>query len=75
MILSLRCAFCRRCREIEVTEEQARLLSLPRHQRPHIQDILPDHSADDREMFISQMCPKCWKATFGDEDDCEEVRE
>ena len=34
----------------------------------NIQDILPNLAPEYREMFISGMCPKCWKDTFGDEE-------
>lgn len=30
-----------------------------------IQDILPDVSAEWRELLISHTCPKCWKKMFG----------
>lgn len=33
-----------------------------------MQDKFPNVDADWREMFISGMCPKCWKETFGDEE-------
>lgn len=35
----------------------------------HIQHILPDHSPEDRELFITQMCPKCWDELFKDEEE------
>ena len=33
----------------------------------NIQDIFPDLEPEWREMFISNMCPNCWKKTFGDD--------
>lgn len=36
----------------------------------HIQDVMPELSADDREMLISGMHADCWDALFPpDEDD------
>lgn len=67
MILRPMCIFCGCYKDVEVTEEQADLLLLPRSLRPPVQDILPDHDAGIRELFISQMCPDCWNDTFGDE--------
>ena len=34
-----------------------------------VQDAFPYLSADEREMLISGICPKCWRDTFGDEDE------
>lgn len=31
----------------------------------NIQDIFPELSPEDREMLISQICPKCWDEMFG----------
>lgn len=33
-----------------------------------IQDILPNHTPDEREMFISNICTDCWNEIFNDED-------
>jgi hypothetical protein len=37
--------------------------------RRHIQDILSDHSPDERELFISGTCPECWDIMFKEKDD------
>lgn len=37
--------------------------------RRHIQDIFPYLTNEDREMFISQVCPVCWNDMFSDEED------
>tara|TARA_Y100001936_G_C15920077_1_gene583530 strand:+ start:207 stop:437 length:231 start_codon:yes stop_codon:yes gene_type:complete len=34
-----------------------------------IQDALPELSAGDREMLISQTCDDCWRMMFGDDED------
>lgn len=31
-----------------------------------IQDALPSLSADERELLMSNICPKCWDKTFGE---------
>lgn len=31
----------------------------------HAQDAFPYLSADEREMLISGICPKCWQRMFG----------
>ncbi len=31
------------------------------------QNAFPYLSADEREMLISGVCPKCWAKTFGEE--------
>lgn len=71
--LVLRCPQCGETKEIEVTsDEYDRLVDGD----GHIQDILPNLSPDDREMFLSGFCSKCWDAMFGgpeEEEDEEEV--
>lgn len=34
-----------------------------------IQDAMPDLSADERELFISGTCGKCWDEMFGTSDE------
>lgn len=33
-----------------------------------IQEALPELSAEDREFLISGLCPDCWNALWGSED-------
>lgn len=40
-----------------------------------VQNAFPYLSADEREMLISGICPKCWAKTFGEEEDEEEFDE
>ena len=70
--LVLRCPQCGETKEIEVTSDEYDRLA---DGDGHIQDILPDVSPDDREMFLSGFCSKCWNAMFGgpEEEDDEEV--
>ena len=58
---------CKRCKEsiaINVTKDQLYLLTLPRCDRPLIQNILPNHTPQDREMFLSGLFGKCWTWLF-----------
>jgi hypothetical protein len=32
----------------------------------HIQNVFPNLGADEREMFISGTCAKCWNRLFGE---------
>lgn len=56
------CPFCGHANEIEVNEidyldwSDGELL---------VQDAFPYLSADEREMLISGICPKCWDSMFG----------
>ena len=34
-----------------------------------VQNAFPYLSADDREILVSGICPKCWADTFGEEED------
>lgn len=33
------------------------------------QNAFPYLSADEREMLVSGICPKCWAKTFGDDEE------
>lgn len=59
------CFSCKKDYEFELTEQQ---VSEIHDGEKFIQDILPDFSPEDREMFISQICPKCWDEIFSDDD-------
>lgn len=74
VVLTLRCPQCKNTKEIQVTDDQYDRLC---DGDGHIQDILPDLSPDDREMFLSGFCSKCWDSMFGgpEEDDEEEDEE
>ena len=37
-----------------------------------VQNALPELSADEREMLISGICPKCWDNMFPEEEEDEE---
>lgn len=60
--LDLNCVRCGEIQTITVTKEQLEELNEPNRRK--IQDILPNHSASDREMFITGICNKCWDKMF-----------
>lgn len=60
MVITIKCVFCGKprtiyCKDSEYEEYKCGEL---------IQIAMPNMSADDREMLISQICPKCWDKTF-----------
>ncbi len=63
---------CRICsQEQEIIAPVAGLMAW--EEGAFIQDALPELSAGDREMLISQTCDDCWQLMFGEpEDDFEE---
>ena len=63
MKIPLPCKFCGQVQEVELTQEQINELQSPK--RRCVQDIVPELSAEQRELFISGMCGDCWDATFG----------
>lgn len=57
------CPFCHKTNEIKV-----RMDDFFRWQEGELaQNAFPYLSADEREMLISGVCPKCWAKTFGEE--------
>ena len=76
VVLTVGCDFCGRTTAIYVTEESFEEFTSPN--RRNVQDIFPYLDAEDRELLISHICPKCWEAMFSqeeDEEDCEEFYE
>ena len=69
---NVNCKFCNKNVVIKLTSEQYKNLGRYNRGEGHIQDLLPELSADDREMFVSGMCPECWDKTFSGEEDGEE---
>jgi hypothetical protein len=53
--------FCPVCQEITnhaITMHQCKLLKM--EDRPKIQEIFPNMPKEQREMFLTGICPKCW---------------
>ena len=62
------CPFCGHANEVEVNEEDY----WDWQDGALVQDAFPYLSADEREMLISGICPKCWDNTFNTFDEEEE---
>ena len=58
------CPFCGHANEIEVNEADY----WDWQDGELVQNAFPYLSADEREMLISGICPKCWAKTFGEEE-------
>ena len=64
------CACCGANVELEVYEEDyIEFKTTPRTQRRFVQDIFPYLTPQDREMFISGVCPTCWEDMFPSEEE------
>lgn len=69
MTIITQCPWCGEEHEVEVPFEGY----LAWQSGASIQVAMPQLSADEREMLISGICPKCWAETFGeDEEDPED---
>ena len=60
------CPMCGHANEIAVNEEDYYDWSFD---GALVQDAFPYLSADEREMLISGICPKCWDKLFGEEEE------
>ena len=68
-----RCMYCQKSATIGLTpDEQMRYEQLQRGKITHIQDALPEWSADKRELLITGTHPECWDAIFEDVDEEED---
>lgn len=68
MDIITKCPVCMSAHIVHLTREQGLRYGTYRTGKGHIQDILPDLSADDREQLITGICPECF-ASIGGEDD------
>ena len=59
------CPFCGRANEVAVNEEDY----WDWDDGALVQNAFPYLSADEREMLISGICPKCWDKMFEEEED------
>ena len=64
------CPFCGHANEIAVNEEDYFDWAFD---GALVQDAFPYLSADEREMLISGICPTCWKKTFGEEGEEDDI--
>lgn len=60
------CAFCHKPTQITVSGREMFELQTS---GKLIQNILPNHTPEEREMLISHMCANCWNDTFDNYDD------
>ena len=58
------CTRCHKDFNFEMTDKQFKELN---EGEKHVQDIFPGFKPEDREMFISGFCPKCWDEIFADD--------
>lgn len=68
MDIITKCPVCKSVYSVHLTREQGLRYGDYRAGKGHIQDLLPDLSADDRERLITGICPECF-ASLGEEDD------
>ena len=59
--MKVTCVFCSNNVEVPITEEQYEKII---NRDDLIQNVVPELSPEFREMFISGMCPDCWKEMF-----------
>ena len=62
MTVKVACAKCQQVHEIKV---DIRKFNKWKKGEGNIQDIFPEMKPEEREMLISQICPKCWNEMFG----------
>lgn len=65
MTIITQCPWCGEEHEVEVPMEGY----LAWQSGELIQVAMPQLSADEREMLISGVCPKCWAKTFSDNEE------
>ena len=63
-ILGIECISCHKEQPVKVTGPEMYALQTSSKK---IQDILPNHSPDVRELFVSGCCGFCWKEIFSEE--------
>lgn len=67
MIVVTQCPHCKRKFSHTISEEQYKQLIAG----VDLMMIFPDMGADEREMFITGICPECWDAIFADSEEVE----
>ena len=59
------CPGCQEVKTLEVTAEAYMAWQMGKH----IQDAMPELSANDRERLITGYCPECWDELFSEEEE------
>lgn len=62
------CPCCGKENVVRLTTEQWIRYDLFLYGREHIQDVLPDLSAGERELLMTGICTECWKKLKEDEE-------
>lgn len=64
---NVQCVVCDEIATLKIQNEKSwdTYVNVPKHERPPVQELFPELSADDRERLISGMCPTCCDAKFG----------
>ena len=71
--IATRCRCCKNIIQIPCSDETyvaAQFWNAATDPRP-IQEVFPDMSPENREMFVSGICSSCWNVMFGEEDEIE----
>jgi len=64
--INIKCVSCGTMYKIKFTEEQYQRLVHWKAGKMHIQEALPEFSADDRELLLSSICGTCYDKIFKD---------
>lgn len=59
------CSVCKEACSVEMTHDQHNRFCQFQSGNGHIQTLLSDVPQEIREMFLSGICPDCWKKMFG----------
>ena len=62
LIVQVKCHMCRKVHEVTVN---AAAFMRWENREGHIQDLMPELSASERELLISQTCSRCFDSLFG----------
>lgn len=62
------CVICKKHHSVKMTITEAYNLAYMGDSGKFIQEVLPNHNADDREIFISGTCAEAFNELFGEED-------
>ena len=69
MDIITKCPVCKSVHPVHLTREQGLRYGDYRAGKGHIQVLLPDLSADDRERLITGICPECFAAIVEEDDE------
>ena len=68
--ISIRCPICGKYHSVFVEKEDYHKWL---EGNSHVQDVFPYLKAEDREILISGVCPKCWNNIFPEEEEEQEI--